>query len=541
MFEGPDFAASVYKWIGFSRGERLLVMSSEETVKKPLNKCRAPEHDAKQQVIGYHPLSAWETSGSTLGSMPVRLFRTPTENHLLGVKPRILVCFMQTRLLPARGSSIQTITMNGQRQAQIPEMLPQAPCPAMNLVGMDLHSEKVQLCLTLWQHGSDPVQVRSITTTLAALETTYRKQIPADALTVMEASGNAFATVRRLKVIGWAAKVLPSDIATGMAPPDRINDAIDAYNIAAAYARRGRRTEVWVPSPRYQDHRALWHAYNNAVKDAACQRNRIWGLFNGHGIALRHVTSPKSLRKLLKDSEELGDEARFLIGLAIDDLERDLESKETIRKQIGRIVALTPAMRTAMSVMGIGQIGAFALVAYIEDVQRFPTAKKLCSYFGFKPVMAESGTDTGSKHLSKRGNPMVKALLIESAQSAMRYGRQPMHKWACRLRARGKAYNLAVSALARKMLTALWHTLMGHPVPSCEAEMVHVRKVVLAARCLDKEHLARLGHANATAFALAVTRDLYAHMRTMKNKGDQSTTESTQQISSLEKESKINS
>ena len=472
--------------------------------------------------------------------MPAIVFRTPTENHLLGVKPRILVCFMQTRLLPARGSSIQTTTMNGQRQAQSPEALPQAPCPALYLVGMDLHSEKVQLCLTTWQHGSDPVRQRDITTTLAALESTYRRQIPASALTVMEASGNAFATVRRLEAIGHEAKVMPSDIATGMAPPDRVNDAIDAYNIAVAYARRGTRMEVWVPSPAYQDHRALWHAYNNAVKDAACQRNRIWGLFNGHGIALRHVAGPKALRQLLAKSE-LGDEARLLIGLSIDHLEHDLEIKDTIRRQIGRIVALTPAMRTAMSVMGIGQIGAFALVAYIEDVQRFPTAKKLCSYFGFKPVMAESGTDTGSKHLSKRGNPMVKALLIESAQSAMRYGRQPMHKWACRLRARGKAYNLAVSALARKMLTALWHTLMGHPMPSCEAEMVHVRKVVLAARCLDKEHLARLGHANATAFALAVTRDLYAHMRTMENKGEQSTTESTQQISSLEKESKINS
>ena len=188
--------------------------------------------------------------------MPAIVFRTPTENHLLGVKPRILVCFMQTRLLPARGSSIQTTTMNEQRQAQSPEALPQAPCPALYLVGMDLHSEKVQLCLTYWQHGSDPVRVRSITTTLAALETTYRRQIPAGALTVMEASGNAFATVRRLKAIGYAAKVLPSDIATGMAPPDRINDAIDAYNIAAAYARLGRRTEVWVPSPLYQDYRA---------------------------------------------------------------------------------------------------------------------------------------------------------------------------------------------------------------------------------------------------------------------------------------------
>ena len=131
--------------------------------------------------------------------------------------------------------------------------------------------------------------------------------------------------------------------------------------------------------------------------------------------------------------------------------------------------------------------------------------------------------------------------MIESAQSAMRYGRQPMHKWARRLWAKGKAYNLAVVALARKMLTALWHALMGHPVPGCEGELVHVRKVALAARCLDKEHLARLGHASATAFALAVTRDYYAHLRKTADKGIKSGQENPKEVHSLEKESKINS
>ena len=448
---------------------------------------------------------------------------------------------MQTRLLPARGSSIQTTTMNEQRQAQSPEALTQAPCPAMYLVGMDLHSEKVQLCLTTWRHGSDPVRVRSIATTLAALETTYRRQIPAGALTVMEASGNAFATVRRLEAIGYEAKVMPSDIATGMAPPDRVNDAIDAYNIAAGYARRGTRECVWVPSPLFQDHRAVWHAYCNAVRDAARQRNRIWGQFNAHGLALPRARSAQALRERLAESGTADQEARFLIGMSIDGLEHALATKETIRKQIGRTIVSTPAMRTAMSVMGIGMIAAFALVAYIEDIRRFPTPKKLVSYFGFKPILSESGKDAGAKCLSKRGNAAVKALMIEAAQSAMRYGRQPMHRWARRLAARRKAYNLVVAALARKMLTALWHVLMGHPVPDCEAEGNHVRKTVRAARCLDSGTLARLGYRNAVAYALATTRNLYRHIHTIEAETNKSVIKQTQSQSTMEEESKIKS
>ena len=117
------------------------------------------------------------------------------------------------------------------------------------LVGMDLHSEKVQLCVTRWTHGADPVRERFLCTTVAALEATYRRQVPEGAVTVLEASTNAFSVARRLGSIGFEARVLVSDIAAGLSARDRINDRIDAYNIAVAYARRGAsRTEVFVPS-----------------------------------------------------------------------------------------------------------------------------------------------------------------------------------------------------------------------------------------------------------------------------------------------------
>ena len=103
---------------------------------------------------------------------------------------------------------------------------------------MDLHSRKVQLCLTEWIHGSDPVRLRSFSTTLDALETTYRRRIPSAAITLIEASTNSYAVARRLQAIGFEAKVLVSEIASGLSAPDRVNDAIDAYNIVLAYVRR---------------------------------------------------------------------------------------------------------------------------------------------------------------------------------------------------------------------------------------------------------------------------------------------------------------
>ena len=90
--------------------------------------------------------------------------------------------------------------------------------PPVTLVGMDAHSKKIVLCLTHWQHGSDPVVLKTISTTLDALEGTYQNNIPPDATTVLEATTNAFSIVRRLRAIGHPnAKVLAADTLAGFA------------------------------------------------------------------------------------------------------------------------------------------------------------------------------------------------------------------------------------------------------------------------------------------------------------------------------------
>ena len=382
------------------------------------------------------------------------------------------------------------------------------------LVGMDLHSEKVELCLTRWVHGSDPVKVGSITTTVAALEGTYRRRIPEGALTVMEATTNSFAVARRLRAAGHAVKVLGSDIALGLSAPDRINDAIDAYDIAVGYAcRGGTRAEVYVPSEEYQEYRAAWFAYDRADGDIVRFRNRLWHACKEKGLdGLARKTTPKTFREGLEELEAEG-RPQPLLGILLLDWEHALAKKEALQTHMKAVAAAVPAMRAAMSVLGVDFTTAFALVAFVEDVRRFPTAKKLCSYLALNPTVCESNDKGPKRRTSKRGRGDLKRLLVEGAQAGYRYGREGMHRWARRKVASGKDRNLVIVALARKMAVALWHALMGHPVPGLEAEPAHVRKLAAAARCLPEEELAAHGHANAKSFAEAVARDFYAHLR----------------------------
>lgn len=379
---------------------------------------------------------------------------------------------------------------------------------------MDLHSEKVQLCITAWRHGSDPVPARSLATTVRALEGTYRRLVPPGALTVMEASTNSFDVARRLAALGFQAKVLRSDIAAGLSGADRVNDRIDALNIAVAYARRGAGAEVHIPSPEYQQYRDIWFGYSNATKDAVRQRNRIWGFCSEHGIALPPqggVRRPESIRARLA---QLGwsPEQSFQIENMLLALEFAETMRGRCRARIERIVAGDGPMRRAMTVLGVGPLVAFALAAFVEDIGRFANPKKLVRYVGLNPSVCDSGKAEGRHGLPHRGRGDLRALLVEAANAALRHGHEPMHRWARRKLASGKPRNVVVCALARKMAVALWHALMGHPVPCREPEECFERKLLLLARHIGPEGLGAMGHATTADFVKAVAEPIYAHL-----------------------------
>ena len=384
------------------------------------------------------------------------------------------------------------------------------------LVGMDLHSEKVQLCVTRWTHGADPVRERFLCTTVAALEATYRRQVPEGAVTVLEASTNAFSVARRLGTIGFEARVLVSDIAAGLSARDRINDRIDAYNIAVAYARRGAsRTEVFVPSVQYQDYRTIWFAYRNAVKDSTRLKNRIWAFCSEHGLeelARVRTADPARIRKAM-EARDWSADRRFPLDGLLDALQFARSMRERTRRRIAEIVAGTPAMRKAMTVLGVADVTAFALMAFVERIDRFQSPKKLCSYLALNPTVRSSGKSEGGHRLSNRGRADLKALLVEGAQSALRYGREPMHRWARRKVASGKMRNVVVAALARRMAVVLWHALMGHPTPCREPEANFRRKLAGVGRNAGVARLKALGFASVRDYVSAIADPIYAHLK----------------------------
>jgi transposase len=114
------------------------------------------------------------------------------------------------------------------------------------------------------------------------------------------------------------------------------------------------------------------------------------------------------------------------------------------------------------SIPGIGVATAAVLTAKMVDCQRFATAGQLISYFGVFPEDFSSGVDKQGqpksgrlKHMSRKGNDLVRKYLWNAAKSAIRHNPAVKALYQ-RLRARGARGDVALGHCMRKLLQLVW-------------------------------------------------------------------------------------
>jgi transposase len=116
-----------------------------------------------------------------------------------------------------------------------------------------------------------------------------------------------------------------------------------------------------------------------------------------------------------------------------------------------------PEVRRLMTHPGVGPITALAFVLTIGPAERFGRGKQVASYLGLIPSEDSSGGKQRLGHISKQGNPFLRGLLVEAAQSAVRY--EPEMRRNYQRLAQRKCRALAKVAMARKLAVRLYWML----------------------------------------------------------------------------------
>ena len=95
------------------------------------------------------------------------------------------------------------------------------------------------------------------------------------------------------------------------------------------------------------------------------------------------------------------------------------------------------------------------------------------SYLGLIPCEDSSGEKPRLGHLSKQGNTLLRSLLVEAAQSAVRCDAQWRRRFVHLARRRQR--NIAIAALARRLAVSLyWLWRKAEDSPAAPQSGAHV-------------------------------------------------------------------
>ncbi len=258
-------------------------------------------------------------------------------------------------------------------------------------------------------------------------------------------------------------------------------DSIDGETLLRtlmAWARGERRvcSMVQAPSPEEEDRRRLTRERGSLLKDRIRHTNRIKGLLSGQGIRDYNPLRRDRLDRL--DELRTGD-GRELPPMLKAEIRRELDRLALATTQLAEVERARDALIRAdaeepnnpaallLKLKGLGP--EFASLLWLESLFRsFTNRRQVAAYGGLAPSPWQSGSVERDQGISKSGNRRLRKTMIELAWFWLRH--QPdsaLSRWF-RARvgaAKGRVRRIAIVALARKLLVALWRYVTQGVVP----------------------------------------------------------------------------
>jgi transposase len=143
---------------------------------------------------------------------------------------------------------------------------------------------------------------------------------------------------------------------------------------------------------------------------------------------------------------------------SIDCLTQKLDEIDIEIKQ--RVSGRKEDLKIAMSVPGIGFTAATTILAEIGNYRDFSSPDKLAAWCGLVPSVYQSADKLLTGSITKQGSKHIRWILVQVAQAAAKKKGSKLRKFFLRVKAR-KGHNVAVVALARKILCILCHLLIN--------------------------------------------------------------------------------
>ena len=234
------------------------------------------------------------------------------------------------------------------------------------------------------------------------------------------------------------------------------NDKIDS-RILAHLLRTDLLPQSYVPPKPIRMQRELLRYRASLVKMQTGVKNRIHAILAKNNIAHTFSDLFGKQEKVFLCALPLSETYRMALDgylSVLDQLEQQIRSVNT------KIVVSARDDEDAKlltTIPGVGYYGALVIKSEIGDINRFPSAKQLCSYSGLVPSTYSSGNTTFHGHITKQGSRWLRWSLAEAMGHCVAKSRHlQAFYWRLQRRKGGK---IAKVATERKLLEWIYHML----------------------------------------------------------------------------------
>ena len=304
-----------------------------------------------------------------------------------------------------------------------------------NCIGLDISKSTINVHIP---NGSLDLEIQNskkeIQSLYAKLKKVYKKEI-VNLIFIYEPTGSySFALTQFCAIKGIKAFIInpkqSHNFAKAIGQRGK-NDKVDAkmLSLCKSIAREG---EIKVPStnPVEQEIKELIGYYKFITKQRVQASNHLEAIEAKDG-------SFYVVKELQKEIKNL--------------LEKEKEIITKIKEIIEKDAALFSRFTNIKSIVGIGDVGAIALVHLFV---KYPHAnqREIVSLSGLDPIESTSGSSIrGKSRISKAGSKLYRGSLFMSAMSAVRYNNE-LKQFYDRLKDNGKHTTVAQVAVIKKLI-----------------------------------------------------------------------------------------
>lgn len=352
-------------------------------------------------------------------------------------------------------------------------------------IGLDTHKEFNEVAYIEEHRGAQPVHLGRVSSSKIAVQKLVRQfesKYPGATLHFVYEAGPCGYWIYRLITSHCCYVVAPSLIPKK--PGEKIKtDKRDALKLAKLLKSEDL-TPIYVPEPEDEAVCDLSRAREVAMKDLKDAKYQLKALLLRNNINYKGTANWSQKHLCWLTELVLPHPAQHIVLQ---------EFLHTITERISRLERLDnelthhvhqwryyPVVKAIQAMRGVRLLVATGVVAELGDLTRFDHPRKLMSYLGLVPSEHSSG---GKRHIgaiTKCGNGRARRLLIEGAHTYryaanistdMQKRQEGLPKdiidiaWKAQLRlckrykkmiAKGKHYNLVVTAIAREMIAYIW-------------------------------------------------------------------------------------